>query len=81
MFNKIFAEFDVNGDGVLSRADIFRFVRSILSDNTDERVKKTVKKIWKEFDTDKSGKLNVEETLRFLNAFLASQGMRSTTVV
>ena len=52
MFNKIFAEFDVNGDGVLSRADIFRFVKSILGDNTDERVKETVKKIWKEFDTD-----------------------------
>ena len=65
----------------MSRAEIFRFVKSILGDNTDEIVKQTVHKIWKEFDTDRSGKLNKKETLRFLNAFLASQGMRSTTVV
>ena len=56
----------------MSRAEIFRFVKSILGDNTDEIVKQTVHKIWKEFDTDRSGKLNKKETLRFLNAFLAS---------
>ena len=81
VFNRIFEEFDVNGDKVLSRAEIFRFVKSILGDNTDEIVKQTVYKIWKEFDTDRSGKLNKKETLRFLNAFLASQGMSSTTVM
>jgi Ca2+-binding EF-hand superfamily protein len=76
MFYGIFNEFDTNGDGVLSRKEMRRFVSRFLdlpSLQYDEIIN-LVNTVWFEFDTDRSGKLNRKETLRFLNAFLTNQG-------
>jgi Ca2+-binding EF-hand superfamily protein len=74
-FNKFFAEIDDNGDGVISRPEISRFVRKFLGYPATEKdlVADNVNKIWYQYDIDRSGYLNRMETLRFLNDYLASK--------
>jgi len=81
-FNKFFAEIDDNGDGVISRAEISRFVRKFLGLPPTEAdlVADNINKIWFQYDTDRSGYLNRMETLRFLNDYLGSKNQPPATM-
>lgn len=81
MFYGIFNEFDSNGDGVLSKKEMRRFVARFLDIPTLQLsdIINLVNQIWFEFDTDRSGKLNRKESLRFLNAFLTNQGHQTVS--
>ena len=74
-FNKFFLAHDDNGDGVLSRGEVSRFVRKFLGHppTAKDLVSEQVGKIWLQYDIDRSGYLSRMETLRFLNDYLASK--------
>lgn len=81
VFKRIFEEFDVNGDGVLSQKEMIRFVKRFMKikPSEDDLVIDTVHEIWDQFDKDRSGNLNRMETLKFLNAFMKSRGKPPVT--
>lgn len=82
-FNRFFAEFDVNGDGVLSRGEMARFTRKFLKNQEViplDQISSIVNKIWVKYDLDRSGYLNRRETLRFLNDFLVTKGQPPASV-
>jgi Ca2+-binding EF-hand superfamily protein len=72
---------DSNGDGVISRVEIVRFIRLFLGipHSLKDAIDDTINEIWKDFDTDRSGKLNRRETMKFMNAFLKSRGQLPAT--
>ena len=80
-FNKFFTTHDDNGDGVLSRSEVARFVRKFLGHppTAKDIVCEQVSKIWLQYDLDRSGYLSRMETLRFLNDFLASRNQPPAT--
>jgi len=80
-FNKFFTSHDDNGDGVLSRSEVARFVRKFLGhpQTAKDIVCEQVSKIWQQYDLDRSGYLSRMETLRFLNDFLASRNQPPAT--
>ena len=83
-FNRIFNEFDINGDGQLSQREMTRFVVKFLHIPNEpliinDEIADIVNRIWYNYDRDRSGKLNRRETLKFLNDFLADQGKPPTT--
>jgi Ca2+-binding EF-hand superfamily protein len=86
MFNRFFAEFDLDGDGQISKSEMARFLRKFmgidespipkqsLRDDFEDEVASKVHNIWYKYDTDRSGYLDRRETYRFLNDLLTAQG-------
>jgi Ca2+-binding EF-hand superfamily protein len=73
MFNRFFNEFDYNGDGVLSKKEITRFVKKFLNipgATEEDDISNLIQKAWYKYDVDRSGYLDKRETLRFLNDIL-----------
>jgi Ca2+-binding EF-hand superfamily protein len=77
-FNRLFAEFDVNKDGHISKKEMFRFVISFMSPKCtqDEIINELVGKIFAKYDTDRSGALNRRESLKVVNDVYTSEGRR-----
>ena len=79
-FSRFFDKFDVNGDGVLSKAEMARFIKLFLKDDTDIMIDDIVKKLFLKFDTDRSGFLEKRETLKLLDEILAQRGQPPTSL-
>ena len=80
-FNRLFAEFDLNGDNQISKAEMARFVVMFMNPkiSQDDMINDMVLKIFQKYDTDMSGALNRRETLKVVNDIYASEGRRPVT--
>jgi Ca2+-binding EF-hand superfamily protein len=66
----------LNGDGVLSKQEMTRFVKKFLNPPQDiiDEVNKIVEDIFYDFDVNRSGNLDRKESLNFVNHILSNQG-------
>jgi Ca2+-binding EF-hand superfamily protein len=80
LFNRFFDEVDVNGDNVLSKNEMARFVKRFLEDDKQALIEETVKKIFLKYDTNRSGFLEKRETLQLLDEVLAEQAQPRTSI-
>lgn len=84
-FNRFFADFDINGDGVISRGECATFVRRFLGlggnviPKSHNTVDLLVDKIFDKFDKDRSGVLEPRECLKLTDEILKNQGRPPTT--
>jgi Ca2+-binding EF-hand superfamily protein len=72
-FSRFFEEFDVNGDGVLSKIEMARFVKLFLKEDKDRMIEDVVKNLFLKFDVDRSGFLEKRETLKLLDEILGQK--------
>jgi Ca2+-binding EF-hand superfamily protein len=76
-FNRFFAEFDDNGDGVISRGECYNFVKRFLGGPVVTKldpIEQLVLKIFSKYDKDRSGYLDKPEVLKMLDEILINQG-------
>lgn len=81
-FNRFFNELDVNGDDVLTRQEMSKFIANFykpLADN-DAVIHEMVQTIFTKYDINRSGYLEKRETLRLVDDILASRGQPPATV-
>ena len=85
-YNRFFAEFDNNGDGVISRNECASFVRKFLGlggrvapKGSSNPIDILVDKIFDKYDKDRSGYLEPRECLKLLDEILKNQGRPQTS--
>lgn len=81
-FNRFFAEFDANGDGVISKGECYNFVNSFINQNqtrSRDPIEQLVHKIYAKYDRDRNGYLDKQEAIKFLDEILINQGRPKTT--
>ena len=64
------ADFDKNGDGVLSKNEVTAFVRKYLGVPTTDPIEQLVEKIFAKYDKDRNGYLDKSEILKLLDEIL-----------
>lgn len=85
-FNRFFNELDVNGDDVLSRGEMAKFVYNFYKPQVpalggaDDLVIEMVDKIFLKYDVDRSGYLEKRECLRLVDDILSQKGQPQATV-
>jgi Ca2+-binding EF-hand superfamily protein len=85
-FNSMFAKFDGDNDGQISKAEMKEFIVKIRATQVadiqeavaemihEEEVKELIDEIWVSYDTDKSGLLSKAEMKAFVIAYLTKLG-------
>ena len=73
VFNKFFAEFDVNKDGKISKLEMARFLKNFfdVSIGGEQAINSMVLLIFDQFDDNKNGFIERKEALELLNEILA----------
>ena len=78
-FNKFFKEIDINNDGVVSKAEMARFLRMYLNADIDPFYT-LVQDIFMKYDKNGSGYLDKSETLKLLDEIMIQQGKPRVTM-
>jgi Ca2+-binding EF-hand superfamily protein len=79
-FNRLFNDIDLNNDGVISKLEMYKFVKNFLSkpfshkQQQQENIDGMVVKIFDKYDTNRNGFLEKKEILILLNEILAGKG-------
>lgn len=83
-FNRFFNEVDVNGDDVISRPEMAKFIMSFYKpaalENDTGMIHEMVQNIFAKYDINRSGYLEKRETLRLVDDILAEKGQPPATV-
>jgi Ca2+-binding EF-hand superfamily protein len=71
IFNQIFDQMDINGDGFISKLEMAKFVKQILNTKPEiDKIGEITNKLFDEFDSDNSGFLEKMECLKMLDTVL-----------
>ena len=75
--DKIWEQYDINGDGVLSKEEVVPFLKATLREVTGkEPSKDELDRNFSEMDRDKSGDIDKEECFKFLQGFHLGHNLR-----
>lgn len=76
-FNRFFNQVDTNGDDVIQKSEMARFMANFykpVTQNDNDLIQDLVQDIFIKYDTNRSGYLEKRETLRLVDDVLAMKG-------